>query len=463
MARQNDQHDPSSAQDRHDLLIPFHLIDPQLNDDEDTEQHKAYRGHYQKKRSIRHYRHATSRWGAALESFNPLWFALAISSGGLGEILGDTTFPYRGHWQVTISTILYVVEIVLFFLFTGIMLARWIRYPHVAARRAMSDADELGAYAIPPIALMVIAALTASQVSAGPWGKHAFTIVAYVLWWIGVVWVFLTALVVLTVLFYTGNQSSRTMSPVLFMAPVGLATAGATAGYITTYSFEMSPRLAVPQIVVGYFATGVATFMAIILYTIYFHRLLAAGFPVHAKRPAMFILVAPTGQLATSLQMLGEAASGYMNFAQYKPTSVDPPTYGTVWTQQTAQGLQSTGLLLALLLLGFCYLVLCLAIIGVVDLFIQRRATYNLTWWSMVFPMVTLTTAWLSLASSMDSPAFRGLVCALTVILFIVFFINLAFTVKGLFDGSLIFGKTQLDQEADLMSKAQAEEKKEQA
>ncbi|EGP87181.1 uncharacterized protein MYCGRDRAFT_29670, partial [Zymoseptoria tritici IPO323] len=50
---------------------------------------------------------------------------------------------------------------------------------------------------------------------------------------------------------------------------------------------------------------------------------------------------------------LGDSAAGQGCFAQYKPSSVMPPTHGTIWTQQTAQGLQPAGILLALLMLGF--------------------------------------------------------------------------------------------------------------
>ena len=175
------------------------------------------------------------------------------------------------------------------------MLLRWTLYPHVAIRRALRDPSELGSYAIPPIALMTIAALTASQVSTASWGGHAFTIVAFVLWWVGVVWVFGTAVVVLCVLFYTGNQVDRVMTPVLFMAPVGLATAGTEAGFITIFSEGMSSRMAVPMVVVGYFAVGVALFMAVILYTMYFHRLFAAGWSKPLERPALFILVSGGG------------------------------------------------------------------------------------------------------------------------------------------------------------------------
>lgn len=43
----------------------------------------------------------------------------------------------------------------------------------------------------------------------------------------------------------------------------------------------------------------------------------------------------------------------------------------------------------------------------------------------------------------MDLSAFRGLVCAMTVLLYIVYFINWGFTMWVIVDGSLIFGKTE--------------------
>lgn len=450
----------SETNNSYDFEVPYDVLDDRLSQDVDTEQHKRHRGKTLRKRHIRHYRHATTKWGAALEGFSPLWFAVCISAGGLALILNGP-FPYRGHWQVTIATILYVVELVLFFLFSAILIARWIIYPHVAVRRALNNPDELGAYAIPPIALMTIASLTAMQVSDGPWGGHAFTLVAYVCWWIGMFWAFLTALVVLNTFFYTGNMVDRVFTPVLFLAPVGLATAGAEAGFLSIYSYDISARLAVPMIVVGYFALGIAMFMAILLYTIYLHRLLAAGWTVAAKRPGLFILVGPCGQLSTALMLLGEAASTYMDFANYKPSSYQPPEYGTFWTQQTAQGIQGAGLLFALLFLGFCYFWFAIATVGVMDIIIKKQATYALTWWAIVFPIVTLTTAWLELAASMDSPTFRALVCALMVFLTGAFFVNLGFTIRGLVNGSLIFGPTQAEIEDGILKRAQEVEKKE--
>jgi hypothetical protein len=310
VTRINSRAHQRSNEEEYDFVVPWEIVDshPAEGIAADTEQHKkrydlsrnqypspthphpfkhpnqhlilshSY-GQVLRKRSIRHYSHATTRLTSALESFSPLWFAIAISTGGLASILSGP-FPYPAPWQGVLASILYVFEIVLFTLFLILQIARWVLYPHVAVRRALSDADELGAYAIMPIALMTIAGLTASQVSRAGWGGHAFTLVAYVLWWIGLVWIFVTALVVITVLIYTGNQMDRVMTPVLFMAPVGLATAGTEAGLISIFSEGMSARLAAPMLVV-------------LLYGMYFHRLLSAGWSKPGQRAAIFILVSP--------------------------------------------------------------------------------------------------------------------------------------------------------------------------
>jgi tellurite resistance protein TehA-like permease len=134
--------------------------------------------------------------------------------------------------------------------------------------------------------------------------------------------------------------------------------------------------------------------------------------------------------------------------------------YGTFWREQTAQGLDGAGLLIGLLLLGFDYLCLGLAIIGVADVFVRRQFTYTLTWWSVVFPSITLTSAWLELGFSMDSPTFRSLSTALFLIIFILYLLNWGFAVRGIFNGSLVWAKSEIEREEEMVRKAQEMEKK---
>lgn len=57
----------------------------------------------------------------------------------------------------------------------------------------------------------------------------------------------------------------------------------------------------------------------------------------------------------------------------------------------------------------------------------------------MVFPIVTLDTAMIQLAKSMDSPAFRVLATALFVCLLIAYLINFTLTIWSIFKGDIFF------------------------
>lgn len=174
------------------------MADTQDHSDHHKLHHQLSRT-FSQKRSIQTYRHATTKWGCVLENFTPMWFAICIGSGGLASVL-NSPFPYPARWLTICGTILYVVDLVTLILFSCIMITRWILYPHVAVRKLLSSPEELAAYGIWPISILTISALTASQVSSAYWGGHAFSLVAYVLWWIGVMWQLVTGVVVIIII-----------------------------------------------------------------------------------------------------------------------------------------------------------------------------------------------------------------------------------------------------------------------
>lgn len=64
---------PAAPEDGRDFVIPYHVIDEHVGDTTDTEQHKAHRATELRKYSIKHYRCAITKRGAALEGFSPMW------------------------------------------------------------------------------------------------------------------------------------------------------------------------------------------------------------------------------------------------------------------------------------------------------------------------------------------------------------------------------------------------------
>ncbi|KAJ4393525.1 hypothetical protein N0V93_002737 [Gnomoniopsis smithogilvyi] len=375
-----------------------------------------------------------STWAPAIENFNPMWFSICISSGGLGLVL-NAPFPYPARWLSICGDILFGIELLLFVGFLGIMAARWILYPRSALQRLLSDQQELCAYAIIPITLLTIAALVASQISTA-WGGYPFTIVAYVLWWIAMTMIMLYCVAVISILSYSSQHVGSVMMPALFLPIVGVATAAVEAASVSAKAYDLSITLAVPVIIMGYFLLGLSTWMAIILYTVFFHRLMTLGWPPSSGVAGLAILVGPSGQIASGFQLLGENAGESGLFAQYEG--------GTFFTEQTGAIFESAGTLLAMLFMGLAFMWFLVAAYAIVDMgLLKRRQKYTLTWWAVVFPIVTLDTAIIQLAKSMDSPALRVLATALFVFLFTAYLINWILTIWSVFQGDILFAPAQ--------------------
>lgn len=235
--------------------------------------------------------HGPTKWQSAIETFNPMWFSICISSGGLGLVL-NAPFPYPAQWLTICGDVLFGLELLLFAAFLTLMAARWILYPRSALHRLLSDQQELSAYAIVPITLLTISALVASQVSTAPaWGGYPFTLVAYVLWWLGMTMMTLYCVAVISILSYSEQRIGKVMMPALFMPIVGVATAAVEAASVSANAYELSTRLAVPMVVMGYFLLGLATWMALMLYTMFLYRLMTHGWPDTPGVAGLAILV----------------------------------------------------------------------------------------------------------------------------------------------------------------------------
>lgn len=233
--------------------------------------------------------HGSSKWALAVENFNPMWFSICISSGGLGLVL-NAPFPYSARWLTICGDLLFGVELLFFVMFLGIMAAKWTMYPKAALHRLLSDQQELSAYATIPITLLTIAALVASQISTS-WGGYPFTIVAYALWWISMAMMMFYCVAVISILSYSPKHIGKVMMPALFMPIVGVATAAVEAASVSAKAYNLSTALAVPMIVMGYFLLGLSMWMGIILYTVFLYRLLNYGWPDSPGIAGLAILV----------------------------------------------------------------------------------------------------------------------------------------------------------------------------
>ena len=203
-------------------------------------------------------------------------------------------FPYPSHWTRVCSSILFIFNIILSLVFGTIYLLRWTIFFKTTLRDVHKDTEEIALQACPAITwltLTVQVQLTAAQ----SWG-YGFTILAFAMWWIALLWMLfiLTTLYIHLVKYPSRRQVDSWLPTAVFVPVVGLLTVVNTAGVIVNGAVNdthLGDTLGVPIIVVGFMCVGFAVGIGLVMYSIYMHRLMVSGWPAPLKIPAMILTV----------------------------------------------------------------------------------------------------------------------------------------------------------------------------
>lgn len=165
------------------------------------------------------------------------------------------------------------------------------------------------------------------------------------------------------------------VSPQLFLPIVAILTA-ATAGGIVANFTPVTPRMAVPVIIVGYMFIGIGIFWTIILLAHYLYHDFTNGFMERTRETAADVLtIGPLGQAAGALQLLGTAAQ--KDFGQYQR--------GTFLQSMAGSGVAAASMLIALLLLGFSFMLACIVFGYLLENI--KNWKFQLNWWTLIFPV----------------------------------------------------------------------------
>ena len=127
-----------------------------------------------------------------VENFSQIWFVLTIDTGILAILM--QLLPYQFNGLSVLSTIMYLFNLVLFVLICTITILRWTLYPQAAQQKTAASVDEISFHAAAPIGFQTLTALTGIIVSNAYWGGHAWSLVAYVMWWFGMAWILITCM-----------------------------------------------------------------------------------------------------------------------------------------------------------------------------------------------------------------------------------------------------------------------------
>ena len=354
-----------------------------------------------------------------------------MNSGAIAQLLHQ--LPYRFNGIDILAAIFFVTSLTLYVVFSILFTARLLWFRSAAYHEIVNSFPELTFLPCWMISFMTLTSNVALIVSTASWGGYPFTLVAYVMWWFvmawnacGMCWAFIT-------LFRRHDATTPRLGTSIIIPAVSVSTVAISGAVVSSYAYALPSRLAIPVMVVSFNWVGVGILMGMILYVYLFHALLSQGWPPPDQTAPMFILVGPMGQSAACLQILGSAASNYRRFADFNK--------GTFLTAEAAPGINAACTVLALFMNGLGVIFLVFAVAAMVDRAIEGTLKWTPNWNAIIFPTATLTTSMLLFATQMDSPAYRVVTAGLTIILVMVFLLNLVMTVLRISQGRLLIVK----------------------
>lgn len=263
-----------------------------------------------------------------------------MDTGILSIIMHLLPWQFRGLG--ILSTIMFVLNLILVTAFSLLAITRLLTFPSHVKRETLNQFEEISYQGAPAISYLTLVAQVALICSTA-WGFR-LTILAYVLWWIRLVWTVTLCSASVIVLVKRSITDDRSLSPAVFLPLIAVITLGKTGGIVTRYSVGLSARLTIPINLTSYMAIGSAFSFSMLYYAIYIHRLLAVGPPMRAKLPSLCITVGPLGPFATAIQLLSTAVNSRVLFGSYNR--------GTWLTASSASSVSAASELIHCWLLG---------------------------------------------------------------------------------------------------------------
>jgi tellurite resistance protein TehA-like permease len=220
-----------------------------------------------------------------LKHFTFAWYAWTMSTGGVAFVLSVIPPAYRFAGLTGLGTGIFVTNLFFFTFVTITITTRFVMHPGTFTH-AFTNPHEgfFSATFWLSLATMITNTTAYGIPNSGPW---LITALRYA-FWIYTVCTTLHAIIYYHILFTVKKLVITNVLPgwVLPIFPAMLV------GTLASAIAKTQPaEHALPMLVTGLSYQGLGFFVALMMYGIYFGRLLTSGLPIDMSRPAMFIAV----------------------------------------------------------------------------------------------------------------------------------------------------------------------------
>ena len=350
----------------------------------------------------------------AIRQFTPNWFAATMGTGVLALALAQLPVAIPGLHAIAEG--LWLFNIFLFVLFTGLYAARWMLF-FDEARRIFGHSTVSMFFGTIPMGLATI--INGFLVFGLPrWGDGVIP-VAEVLWWLDVAMSLACGVLIPYMMFTRQEHSIDQMTAVWLLPVVAAEVAAASGGLLAPHLAEAHSQLVV--LVTSYVLWAFSLPVAFSILTILLLRMALHKLPHENMAASSWLALGPIGTGALGMLLLGADAPAI--FA----------ANGLPGIGEIAAGL---GLVAGITLWGFGLWWMLIAVLITVR-YLRAGIPFNLGWWGFTFPLGVYSLATLKLASTLNLTFFSVFGCILVALLAVMWLIVGKRTVQGAWRGEL--------------------------
>ena len=351
-------------------------------------------------------------------NFTPSWFSVTMGTGILSTLLH--TSPHKFEGEATIGTVLYFINIAIFFAFTVISVARYAIFPWVFGRMLRHPSQSLFLGTIPiGLATIVNATVIIAVPRYGAWAVD----LCWALWWVDVALTVLSIFALPLVMFHCHKMTLDTMTAIWLLPIIPGVVCAASGGMVASV---LSEDRALLTLFVSYVLWGIGMTLSLLVMALYFHRLAIYDVPNPEVVVSAFLPLGPCGQGAFGLIQLSRVAAIVFDDLRF----AGAPDSGKI--------VRIISILFALMVWGLGVWWLVHGASCVVIRMLQARLRFNIGFWGFIFPSGVFVAATIALGDELKSAFFSYLSLVLLVCLVILYIFVSFFTVVRGFYGDLL-------------------------
>lgn len=350
----------------------------------------------------------------AIRQFTPNWFAVVMGTGVLALALAQWPGDVPGLHLLAEGVWLF--NVLLFVLFTGLYTARWVLF-FDEARRIFGHSTVSMFFGTIPMGLATL--INGLLVFGLPrWGEGV-VLLAETLWWIDVAMALACGVLIPFLMFTRQEHRIDQMTAVWLLPVVAAEVAAASGGLLAPHLADAHSQLV--MLVTSYILWAFSLPVAFSILTILLLRMALHKLPHENMAASSWLALGPIGTGALGMLLLGGDAP--LIFA-----ANDLPGLGEV-----AAGV---GVVAGITLWGFGLWWMLMALL-ITARYLRTGIPFNLGWWGFTFPLGVYALATLKLASLLSLGFFTVFGCVLVAMLAVMWLIVGRRTVLGAWHGEL--------------------------